>query len=343
MKRKTYSLLRNLVFLVFINVFVVACVLALGGSIIWHAFLKMGWIPNPFIGGIMLLSCCVLATTCATGINGNIMLRPIYNIKQAMLSIAKGDFDVELNERGYTKEIIEMTDAFNKMVAELKSVEMLREDFVANVSHEFKTPLASIEGYAMLLQDHELSEEERLEYTRIIIDNTQKLSSMTSNILKLSKLEHQEISLNKSNFRLDEQIRQVIVSLEEKWSQKEIDLEIDFENLKFRGDEELLGHVWANLIENAIKFSYQKGRIEMGLKAFGNEVIFSIKDYGIGMDKSTKCHIFEKFYQGDSSRSTKGNGLGLAIVKQVITLSGGEIVVESELGQGTLFEVHLPM
>lgn len=342
MKRRTDSLLRKLVFFVFANVLIVASALAFGGCVLWHICIGLGMQPNPVVGAIMLLGSCVLATTCATAFNGNIMLKPIYNIKKAMLTIAKGDFNVELDERGYTKEIIEMAGAFNKMVAELKSVEMLREDFVANVSHEFKTPLASIEGYAMLMQDNELSNEERLEYAQIIIDNTKKLSSMTSNILKLSKLERQDFSLSKSSFRLDEQIRQVIVALEDKWGPKEIDLEIDLENIKFNGYEELLGHVWGNLIENAIKFSEQRGCIEIGLKASLIEVIFSIKDHGIGMDESTKCHIYEKFYQGDHSRSTQGNGLGLALVRQVIALSDGEIVVESKLEEGTLFEVHLP-
>ena len=159
-----------------------------------------------------------------------------------------------------------MTEAFNKMASELESVEMLREDFVANVSHEFKTPLTSIEGYALLLQDPNLSEEERLEYTQIIIENTKKLTSMTSNILKLSKLERQDIILKKQNFRLDEQIRQVILSLIDSWQKKEIELDIELETVSYLGDEELLGRVWKNLIENAIKFSDVGSCIEVGLK-----------------------------------------------------------------------------
>lgn len=342
MKRKPGTLLINLVTFVFIHIMVVSSALGIACLVIWQLMLDFNFKPNPFIGCMILLSSCVLATTCATAINGNRMLKPIYHIKRGMLSIAQGKFETRLQPEGCTKEVVEMTEAFNKMASELESVEMLREDFVANVSHEFKTPLTSIEGYALLLQDPNLSEEERLEYTQIIIENTKKLTSMTSNILKLSKLERQDIILKKQNFRLDEQIRQVILSLIDSWQEKEIEFDIELETVSYLGDEELLGHVWKNLIENAIKFSDVGSCIEVGLKKEKHALCVRIQDHGIGMSEETQKHMFEKFYQGDSSRSTKGNGLGLAICKQVVELSGGMIEVSSQLQEGTYFKVTLP-
>lgn len=235
-----------------------------------------------------------------------------------------------------------MSVRFNKMVHEISNIETLRSDFVVNVSHEFKTPLATIDGYAMLLQDDDLSPEERQHYIEKILDSSQRLSNMSGNILLLSKLENQENVINCERYRIDEQIRETVLLLEYKWSEKQIELDIDLPSCNFIGNKSLLNHVWFNLIDNAIKYSRRGGTIRIFMQVDDKQISVSISDNGCGISKDTAKYIFDKFYQGDRARNTEGNGLGLALVKRIVDLCGGTITVMSEVNVGSEFRVILP-
>lgn len=287
---------------------------------------------------------CLLATC----LLGYYMLRELFRalerLTAATRKVAKGDYTVQLESDTVIAEVIDMEQNFNLMVRELNSVEMLRKNFVADVSHEFKTPLSSITGYITLLQDPDLTEAEREEYTKMAIFNAEKLNDLTENILRLSRLENQHSLPDPVTYRLDEQIREAVVLLEPKWSAKDIQLDIDMEELQYTGQRNLLLQVWINLIGNAVKFSDAGGRISLCLHTAkeSGEITASIRDEGIGMDEVTCTHIFEKFYQGDTSRRSQGNGLGLALCHEIISRCGGKIMVSSKPGAGSTFTVILP-
>ena len=228
------------------------------------------------------------------------------------------------------------------MVQELGTIETLRSDFIANVSHEFKTPLNAIEGYATLLQDRSLTEDEEQEYVEKILFNTNRLSDLAGNILLLSKVENQNIPGEVKTYKLDEQIRQTLVLLEPKWSEKNIDLDIELEEISIKNCEGLLAHVWLNIIGNAIKFCGNNGHVAVRLTEGIEGVTVLVRDNGIGMNGDTLRHIFEKFYQGDSSRKSEGHGIGLALVKKILDLCGGHISVTSAEGEGSTFKILLP-
>lgn len=267
-------------------------------------------------------------------------IKPILKLTAATKEVAKGNFDVEVVNHS-KDEIGQLTKSFNSMAKKLKNIEYLRKDFISSVSHEFKTPIASIQGFAKLLNQEGLSEKERKEYADIIIEETGRLSNLSSNILKLSGLENQDEIENKELFSLDEQIRRTILLLEPEWSKKNLQFDIDLEDVNFFGDEELLHQVWVNLLQNAIKFSYENGRIGVKLYQIGSILKVRISDTGIGMDEETQKRIFEKFYQGDKSHASVGNGLGLSIVKRILDLYGGSIHVNSKVNEGSVFIIEL--
>ena len=213
---------------------------------------------------------------------------------------------------------------------------------MVNVSHEFKTPINAIEGYATLLQaEEDSSPQDRRRYVEKILYNTQRLSKLVSNILLLSKVDHQAISAQGSLYRLDEQIRQSIVQLEPEWEKKDIDLDVELEDLSYTGNESLMLHVWNNLIGNAIKFSPPGGLVSVSLKREEEQAVFRVEDCGPGIDAASLAHVFEKFYQGDSSHKQEGNGLGLALVKQILELCGGTVSAENLPEGGCRFTVRL--
>ncbi|MTI96267.1 MAG: HAMP domain-containing histidine kinase [Firmicutes bacterium] len=271
----------------------------------------------------------------------NIVVKPIRRLSEATREIAKGNFDVQVDAVS-NDEIGQLTENFNRMVRELKSIEYLRKDFISNVSHEFKTPIASIQGFARLLQSDGLSPEERAEYAEIIVEETGRLSRLSSNMMKLSKLETQEIVERGTPFALDEQIRKSIVLLEPEWETKGITFNIELVSVMYQGNEELLHQVWLNLLGNAIKFSEKGGTIDIRLWQQEKQVFIEIADQGIGMDAEVQSRIFEKFYQGEKAHFREGSGLGLALVKRIIEMHGGRIDVESVPGQGSTFTVRLP-
>jgi len=266
-------------------------------------------------------------------------LKPIHQIIEATRRISVGDFSVQVKRQGI-KELDELSVSFNKMTRELSSIEILRNDFVNNFSHEFKTPIVSIRGFAKLLKDGQLSEEEKREYLEIIIAESERLAALSTNILNLSKYEAMEIVAEKSPFPLDEQIRRAILMTEPRWSAKDIEIQVELDDIIFNGDENLMQQIWLNLIDNAIKFSDKGGKIVIQLVSEGAGVRFSVKDEGIGMEETKR--IFDKFYQADSSHSGAGNGLGLAMVKRIVELCDGAVWVESKAGEGSVFVVELP-
>lgn len=294
-----------------------------------------------------VILCAALSVAIVAGVlsmlMGRTVLAPLKRLSEASRQIAAGDFDLNLTYEGKISEFRDTYDSFNVMARELSNIETLRSDFIANVSHEFKTPLTAIEGYAMLLQDEGLAPEERADSAQRIMDSAGRLSSLVSNILMLSKLEQQTEGVEKAPFRLDEQLRQVMVGLEPIWGPKELELELDLPPLRYDGSESLLYHVWSNLIGNAVKFSPQGAVLTVELAQRGGEVVFSVTDRGPGMSEDVRRHIFDKFYQGDHSRRQDGSGLGLPLAKRIVELCGGAISVESRPGAGSTFTVTLPL
>ncbi len=274
-------------------------------------------------------------------------LNPINELVDVTKRVANGDFSVQLKEHtkknGELKkdEMSVLTHNFNVMVHELDKNKILKSDFVTNVSHEFKTPLANIKGHAEIIKRCKNPEEIK-EYCDNIIEAADNLSNLTSNILRLSKLEN-HIILEAVDFRVDEQIRQAIILLENKWEEKNINFNLDLDEITIFSDEALFLQVWLNLISNAIKFSSEGGDINVILKKYANEAVFTIKDEGIGMSKEVQDKIFERFYQGDTSHAKEGNGLGLSIVKKILDISHCTIEVSSEEGKGTTFTVKIPL
>lgn len=269
-------------------------------------------------------------------------LSPIDRINNAFSKVSKGDFDVRLPSESKIREISQMNRSFNSMVKELSSIETLRSDFITNVSHEFKTPIAAIDGYATLLENPEISEKERAEYTEKILSNSKKLVSLSENILYLSRIENRNFIDETAPYRLDEQIRKELLLLEPVWSKKNITFDISLPKTTYVGNESLLRHVWHNLFTNAIKYSDENGEIKVSSYEKDKKIVVSVSDNGIGMSEEVKKHIFEKFYQGDTAHKSEGNGLGLTIVKRILDIEGGEISAESELGKGSVFTVILP-
>lgn len=279
-----------------------------------------------------------------TIIGSRIALKLTTKFLVAMRELASGNFNVRIKMTGLikAKELVEFTHEFNTMAKELGSIEMLRSDFVNNFSHEFKTPIVSLRGFAKLLKEEDLTREERNEYLDIIISESDRLSVLSTNVLNLSKIENQAIITEESLFDLSEQIRRVILMMEPKWVEKKLELEVDLEEVLFYGNAEMLSQVWFNLIDNAIKFSWKEEELLIKLQDSDKTIIFTIIDSGCGMDENTIDHIFDKFYQGDTSHTKEGNGLGMSVVKKIISLHQGQILIESVLEQGTKVIITLP-
>lgn len=272
------------------------------------------------------------------------ILSPVEHLSDASKKVAHGDFTVQIPLDSDSDELNVTISNFNSMVRELRSIETLRDDFIANVSHEFKTPLSAIEGYAMLLQEKNLGDKEREECARKILQSTARLNDLTGNILLLSKLDNQNYPQENTTFSLDEQIRQAVLMFESVWTKKQIDIDCDMPDVSFVGPQSLLNHVWINLIGNAVKFvkGDGSGRITVRLTPNEKNVVVTVADNGIGMDDKTIAHIFEKFYQGDTSRRSSGNGLGLALCKKIVESLHGTITAKGAPGEGSVFTVVLP-
>ena len=271
--------------------------------------------------------------------------RPVQEITEAAEKIIQGDFSVRIKPRnkfGADDTFYRIIECFNKMAQELGSVETLRTDFIANVSHEMKTPLAVIQNYGTLLQTPDLSEEKRMEYAKGVTDGSRRMADMMTNILKLNRLENQQIYPQATEFDLGEQLCECLLQYENVWEKADIEIDTDIaEDVTVKADAELLSLVWNNLFSNAFKFTEAGGKVSVLLTTDGQYAVVKVQDSGCGMSSEVGAHIFEKFYQGDTSHATRGNGLGLALVKRVVDIMQGEISVESILGKGSTFTVKI--
>ena len=269
-------------------------------------------------------------------------LKPVRRVIDATNRLASGDFSARLKLPG-PSAFTELANSFNRMAEELGGIEMLRSDFVDNFSHEFKTPIVSIKGFAEELKHDDLSPEQRNEYLDIIISESSRLATLATNVLNFSRVEKQTILANREKFDLTEQIRRCVLLFETKWDQRRLNLTVELDEISLFGDDELLSQVWLNLIDNAIKFTPEGGCVEIRLEKRWNKALFRIRDDGYGISEEAQKHVFDKFYQGDASHSGQGNGLGLSIARQIVTLHGGTIACKSQEGVGTEFLVELPL
>ena len=271
--------------------------------------------------------------------------RSVKHITNAAKKIVAGDFSVRvepIGKLGTDSSFQEIIDCFNQMAQELSGVETLRTDFITNVSHEMKTPLAVMQNYGTMLQQPGLSEETRIEYAKAVTDASRRLADMMTNILKLNRLENQQIFPQSAEYDLGEQLCECLLQYENVWEKADIEIETALaENVRVNADAELLSLVWNNLFSNAFKFTPPGGTVSLTLSATEHYAVVTVKDTGCGMSPEVGAHIFEKFYQGDTSHATQGNGLGLALVKRVVDIMKGEIHVESAIGEGTTFTVKV--
>lgn len=346
--RWLFSIRRYIIFFL-LMAFVITCCMVLfldrlseaTGLVLSHDYVEKA-AKATFLNVVMLSLLC----TIIDGIRRKFMVdRPVRKIVNAAEQIMKGDFSVRIPPfRGVDgmSGFDVIADYFNQMAEELSGTETLRTDFIANVSHELKTPLAVIQNYGTMLQQPDLPEEKRLEYSKAITEASRRLANLITNILKLNKLENQQIYPKAETYDLGEQLCECLLAFESAWEDKELEIETDVEDgVLVDTDAELLSLVWNNLFSNAIKFTEPHGNVSLSLKTAGEFAVVQVSDTGCGIPSEVGKHIFEKFYQGDTSHATQGNGLGLALVKRVIDIVGGDIAVSSEVGKGSTFTVQL--
>ena len=289
---------------------------------------------------MMTLLSVVLGTTLAALLS-RFALKPLRQVIGATKRVAEGDFSARVDLTGIA-ELEQLSTSFNTMASELSSVETLRRDFINDVSHEFRTPIVSLRGYASLLQDPGLTDEEKRDYLGTIIQEADRLTALSGNILRLTTYENTGIITDRAPFRLDEQIRQAVLVLQPKWADKHIRVDVDVDEITYDGNADLTQQIWLNILDNAVKFTDAQGRIDIRGTQTSGTISVVIRDNGIGMSDEVMTHIFDRFYQGDHSRAQTGSGLGLAIVKRIVDLCGGAVTVTSNPGHGSGFTVTLP-
>ena len=260
--------------------------------------------------------------------------------EEGLSRVAKGNYNVKI-DKSNMQMFNTMADNFNKMTTELNNSTKLSDDFTKNFSHEFKTPISSIKGFAEVLLEEDLSKEEQKQYLKIIKDESNRLSNLSEKVLFLSKLNSNSVIKDKKEYQLDEQIKNTVILMQKSWEEKQLKLNINLEYIVYYNNPEIVNEIWFNLIANAIKYSTDGGKIDISLKKQEEKIIFEISDTGIGIEEEKLPYIFNEYYQGDPSHHTKGVGLGLSIVKKIVMLSGGTIDVNSEYGKGTTFIVML--
>lgn len=299
---------------------------------------------TPLLLVMISLPVSILLGTVFSVIVSKQILRPVDDLIHATEEVSRGNFNIEVPIRYRKNQFSRLIASFNSMTRELSGIEIFRNDFINNFSHEFKTPLSSIRGFARELKNSDLSPAEREEYIEIIISACKRLTEMSSSVLLLSKLENQQFITDRENCDIPEQIRDAILMLEDSWTKKNIELVLELDqNIYYLCNAETMLHVWQNLLSNAIKYCPDEGGvIEISCYETEMSVIVTVKDNGSGMSPETASHIFEKFYQGDTSHKSEGNGLGLPLARRITELYGGRIEVESRLGEGSCFRVRLP-
>lgn len=302
-----------------------------------HSIFPVGHVLTPYIP-------MVISILAAIPISSAVSLhsaKPIQDMVEATHSISRGDYSVrvEENEEG---EIGELLRSFNQMTAELGSTELMRKDFINTFSHEFKTPIVSIRGFAKRLRSGNLTPEQQDEYLDFIAEESERLSNLASNVLLIAKYENQNLISGQTDYDLDEQIRTCVLRLENQWTARNITFDLELPKLTYRNNMEMMEHVWMNLIGNAVKFSHDGGHIHLSAFRDGPLIKVTLRDEGIGINRGEIGHIFDKFYQADKAHASAGNGLGLSLVHRIVEMSGGQIAVDSQPGVGTTFVVTLP-
>ena len=337
----TMLLILNLFFMVFL-LLAVCTVLVLAGvdeGFLYHdGQVKLG-------GALAFVyTVCILIAVSMVVMIRMVFIHPLQRNIEAMKKLANGDFTVRVDhaEHGYVpREMVEFEQSFNKAAEELGGTEILRKDFINNFSHEFKTPIVSISGFADLLLDEDVTPEEQREYLQIIRDESRRLAQLSGSVLLLNRIEAQTILTDCTDFSLDEQLRQCILVTRQKWRDKPLQFEAELAPCTYHGSEALVKEIWLNLLDNAAKFSPENGTISVTLHCEQGRPVVAVTDQGCGMDAETCCHIFEQFYQGDTSHRTQGNGLGLAMAQKIAELHGGAVTVDSRPGSGSCFTVVL--
>ena len=304
---------------------------------------RAGLSASPFLQFLMPILITVTIGSVLSAAMSELLLKPLNKLISAMKVVSDGDFSVRVDEIGATNELAELIEGFNRMSEELGGIEMFRSDFINNFSHEMKSPISSISGFAKQLKNEDLSPAKRGEYIDIIIEESDRLSKMSSNILMLTNYENRQIITGKTRFELDEQLRNCLILLEKDWSAKSLELNIALESVNITANQEMLAQLWLNLLDNAIKFSPEGGELRLGCRERDGRIEVETGDAGPGIPPEKQKQIFEKFYQGDSSHASKGNGLGLPIAKRVADLHNAEISLDSRPGNGTTFRVSLPV
>ena len=337
----TMLLILNLFFMVFL-LLAVCTVLVLAG-VDEGFFYHDGQVE---LGGALtfVYTVCILIAVSMVVMIRMVFIHPLQRNIEAMKKLANGDFAVRVNhaEHGYVpREMVEFEQSFNKAAEELGGTEILRKDFINNFSHEFKTPIVSISGFADLLLDEDVTPEEQREYLQIIRDESRRLAQLSGSVLLLNRIEAQTILTDCTDFSLDEQLRQCILVTRQKWRDKPLQFEAELAPCTYHGSEALVKEIWLNLLDNAAKFSPENGTISVTLHCEQGRPVVAVTDQGCGMDAETCCHIFEQFYQGDTSHRTQGNGLGLAMAQKIAALHGGAVTVDSRPGSGSCFTVVL--
>ena len=346
MLNKLYGLFgnRKLRFVYTLTVIIVMAITIGMMFLVRYMFVRTGLIPRDYYYTVYLAVLALAALAAGgiiAGIFSRIPLTPIRKIIAATDRLSEGDFSARLDLR-MGGEMADFNQSFNKMASELERSQILRTDFVNNFAHECKTPMISIKGFAEMIRNEDLSEEERNEYLDIIISESNRLVDLSANILNMVKLENTSVIEEKKVFNLSEQIREAIILLAPKWDAKNLNMDFDSSEIMIQANEDMLEEVWINLIDNAIKFSPDGGLIAMTLRKVGFNITFTIFNEGPKMDQETIDRIFDKFYQGDKSHAQKGSGLGLPLARKIVQLHDGNIRVMHSGDQGTCFEVTLP-
>lgn len=342
---------RTLAILFLLYIFFVMLITVLISFGLVSVMLSLGWVPNAPDGNadprnimLFMLVTNLAAGLVVTAVTNRIILRYVNRVIDQMNRLASGDFRARLNFGKPFNDLTvfhEVSDSFNRMAEELEGTEMLRSDFINNFSHEFKTPIVSITGFTKLLKRGNLTEEQKNEYLDIIEEESLRLSAMATNVLNMTKIENQAILTNVAEYNLSEQLRSSVLMLEHKWTRKNVEFGIYFEEHMITASEELLRHVWVNLIDNAVKFSPENGLVEIYVKEQDDRLRVSILNQGSEISPEQQKKIFNKFYQADESHASEGNGIGLALVKKAVELHHGEVLVECG-GGSTTFTVILP-
>lgn len=338
LNRITISLVFSFIlFLQFVIIMIIA-------GIITYLAISSGIISAPKLADILVVIfiACMIVDVVFMLVAGPRMFKPFQKIIDSIEQLAKGDFSVRLNIH-YPRGLKGLSDSFNRMAQELSGIEMLRTDFINNFSHEFKTPIVSIKGFAEMLKYADLTPEERSEYLDIVINESSRLAVLATNVLNLSKIETQTLLTETDRFNLGEQIRQCVLLSDMKIEKKNIVLNVDIKDIFYNGNKDLLNQVWLNLIDNAIKFTPDGGQISISASQTDSESQIIIKDTGCGIEAAAMDYIFDKFYQADTSHAMMGNGIGLTVVKKIVELHRGKILCESEVNKGTTFTVLLPL